>query len=206
MKRLLPVLALLLAASPAVATTIVLGTDEELFDQAELVAEATILSAAPSADRPATEYRVRIERAIKGLPPGGELVVRVPGGAGEKGEHSYHAPFYLHLSDEARLAIYDKRNNRVFDAETKATIGALGNEHHKEENLGKAGRSRHLGRRPKVRGVAQDPRSHPHGGGEGRSGIGMKSPKSPWGKRTLGRKTRKLHKYSDKHIIKSNIR
>lgn len=95
---------------------------------------------------------------------------------------------------------------RIFDADSRATVGALGNEHHKEENLGKAGRARHLGFRPKVRGVAQDPRSHPHGGGEGRSGIGMKSPKSPWGKRTLGKKTRKHNKYSDKKIIKSNIR
>jgi hypothetical protein len=85
MKRFSPVLALLLTAPPALATTIVMGTDEELFDQAELIAEATVLAAAPSADRPATEYRVRVERAIKGLPPGGELVVRVPGGAGEKG-------------------------------------------------------------------------------------------------------------------------
>lgn len=92
---------------------------------------------------------------------------------------------------------------RIFSGDIRATIGALGNEHHKEENLGLAGRSRHLGRRPKVRGVAQDPRSHPHGGGEGRSGIGMKSPKSPWGKRTLGKKTRKPHKYSDKQIIKT---
>ncbi|MFZ2202729.1 MAG: 50S ribosomal protein L2 [Microgenomates group bacterium] len=95
---------------------------------------------------------------------------------------------------------------RFFDGNAKATIGALGNEHHKEENLGKAGRSRHMGRRPQVRGVAQDPRSHPHGGGEGRSGIGMKSPKSPWGKRTLGKKTRKPHKYSDHRIIKGTAR
>ena len=95
---------------------------------------------------------------------------------------------------------------RFFDGNAKATIGALGNEHHKEENLGKAGRSRHLGRRPQVRGVAQNPRSHPHGGGEGRSGIGMKSPKSPWGKRTLGKKTRKPHKYSDQRIIKGTAR
>jgi len=63
-----------------------------------------------------------------------------------------------------------------------------------------------MGIRPTVRGIAQDPRSHPHGGGEGRSGIGMKSPKSPWGKRTLGKKTRKKHKYSDSHIIKSTGR
>lgn len=91
---------------------------------------------------------------------------------------------------------------RVFQGECKATIGSLTNEHHKEEIIGKAGRSRHMGIRPTVRGVAQNPRSHPHGGGEGRSGIGMKSPKSPWGKRTLGKRTRNRKKYSNKSIIK----
>lgn len=91
---------------------------------------------------------------------------------------------------------------RVFKGNCKATIGSLTNEHHKEEIIGKAGRARHMGLRPSVRGVAQDPRSHPHGGGEGRSGIGMKSPKSPWGKRTLGRRTRNKKKYSNKVIIK----
>lgn len=91
---------------------------------------------------------------------------------------------------------------RLFKGDCKATIGSLTNEHHKEEIIGKAGRARHMGRRPEVRGVAQDPRSHPHGGGEGRSGIGMKSPKSPWGKRTLGKRTRDRKKYSNKHIIK----
>lgn len=90
---------------------------------------------------------------------------------------------------------------RIFSADTKATIGALGNAHHKEENLGKAGRSRLLGFRPQVRGVAQNPRTHPHGGGEGRSGIGMPSPKSPWGKKTLGVKTRKKTKHSNRLIV-----
>jgi large subunit ribosomal protein L2 len=91
---------------------------------------------------------------------------------------------------------------RVFKGTCKATIGSLSNPHHKEEILGKAGRKRHMGVRPTVRGVAQDPRSHPHGGGEGRSGIGMKSPKSPWGKRTLGKRTRDRKKFSNKVIIK----
>jgi large subunit ribosomal protein L2 len=91
---------------------------------------------------------------------------------------------------------------RLFKGECKATIGALTNEHHKEEIIGSAGRARHMGRRPEVRGVAQDPRSHPHGGGEGRSGVGMKSPKSPWGKRTMGKRTRNRKKYSNKSIIK----
>lgn len=91
---------------------------------------------------------------------------------------------------------------RLFKPTAKATIGALSNPHHKEENIGKAGRKRHMGIRPTVRGVAQDPRSHPHGGGEGRSGIGMKSPKSPWGKRTMGKRTRDRKKFSNKTIIK----
>lgn len=82
-----------------------------------------------------------------------------------------------------------------------ASVGQLGNEDRKNISLGKAGRKRWLGIRPTVRGVAQHPDSHPHGGGEGRSGIGMSSPKSPWGKRTLGKKTRK-RKASDKFVVR----
>jgi large subunit ribosomal protein L2 len=83
-----------------------------------------------------------------------------------------------------------------------ATLGQVSNVDLKSVNLGKAGRKRHLGIRPTVRGVVQHPGSHPHGGGEGKSGIGMPSPKSPWGKKTLGKRTRKKIKYSDKLIIK----
>ena len=90
---------------------------------------------------------------------------------------------------------------RVFRGSCKATIGQLTNVDRKNRFIGKAGRSRHMGSRPSVRGVAQSPRSHPHGGGEGRSGIGLPSPKSPWGKKTLGLKTRKKRKYSDKYIL-----
>jgi large subunit ribosomal protein L2 len=91
---------------------------------------------------------------------------------------------------------------RIFHADSRATIGQLGNVDWKNQKIGKAGRARHFGRRPSVRGVAQHPGSHPHGGGEGRSGIGMPSPKSPWGKRTLGKKTRRPNKYSDAMILK----
>ena len=90
---------------------------------------------------------------------------------------------------------------RIFNGDCKATVGQIGNVDRKNRVIGKAGRSRHMGIRPTVRGVAQNPRSHPHGGGEGRSGIGMPSPKSPWGKPTLGKITRKRVKYSDKFII-----
>ena len=81
-----------------------------------------------------------------------------------------------------------------------ATVGTLGNIDWKNAVLGKAGRSRHMGIRPTVRGVAQNPRSHPHGGGEGRSGIGMTTPKTYRGRPAVG-KTRKKKKYSDKYIL-----
>jgi len=81
-----------------------------------------------------------------------------------------------------------------------ATIGQVGNVDHGNVKLGKAGRKRHLGVRPTVRGSAMSPRDHPHGGGEGRQPIGMPSPKSPWGKPTLGKKTRR-NKSTDKYIV-----
>jgi len=82
-----------------------------------------------------------------------------------------------------------------------ATIGQVGNLDHKNIKLGKAGRKRHLGIRPTVRGTAMSPRDHPHGGGEGRQPVGMPGPKTPWGKPTLGYKTRR-YKGSDKYIVK----
>jgi len=88
----------------------------------------------------------------------------------------------------------------------RASIGQLSNPDHKNESLGKAGRSRHLGRRPKVRGVAKNPVDHPHGGGEGRSPIGMPGPKTPWGKPTLGYKTRNKKKGSSRFITRARRR
>ncbi len=82
-----------------------------------------------------------------------------------------------------------------------ATIGQVGNTDHANIKLGKAGRTRWLGRRPQVRGSAMTPRDHPHGGGEGKAPVGMPSPKSPWGKPTLGKKTRRA-KPSDKMIVR----
>ncbi len=82
-----------------------------------------------------------------------------------------------------------------------ATIGQIGNVDHSNVKLGKAGRKRHLGIRPTVRGTAMSPRDHPHGGGEGRQPIGLPGPKSPWGKPTLGYKTRR-NKQTDKYIVR----
>ncbi len=90
---------------------------------------------------------------------------------------------------------------RLVRQECMATIGQVGNVDHGNIKLGKAGRKRWLGFRPAVRGSAMSPRDHPHGGGEGRSPIGMPSPKSPWGKKTLGKKTRS-NKATDKYIVR----
>lgn len=103
---------------------------------------------------------------------------------------------YVHLtlpSSEIRMVLEN----------AMASIGSLSKPEHRFINLGKAGRSRWLGRRPTVRGVAMNPVDHPHGGGEGRSPVGQrKGPKTPWGKKAHGVKTRKKKKYSNKFIIK----
>jgi large subunit ribosomal protein L2 len=89
---------------------------------------------------------------------------------------------------------------RLIRVNCKATIGQLGNVEHEGISIGKAGRARWLGRRPKVRGVAMNPIDHPHGGGEGKS-SGGRHPSTPWGKPTKGYKTRRVRKESDKYIV-----
>lgn len=90
---------------------------------------------------------------------------------------------------------------RYISQNCMATIGQIGNVEHGNVKLGKAGRKRHMGIRPSVRGTAMSPRDHPHGGGEGRSPVGMASPKTPWGKPALGKKTRQ-NKRTDKMIFR----
>lgn len=91
---------------------------------------------------------------------------------------------------------------RLINSSCKATIGQVGNLDHENVTLGKAGRKRWIGKRPHNRGSVMNPVDHPHGGGEGRSPIGHPGPLTPWGKPTLGYKTRKKHKSSDKYIIR----
>jgi large subunit ribosomal protein L2 len=96
---------------------------------------------------------------------------------------------------------------RYIDMNCLATIGTVSNSDHANISLGKAGRKRWLGIRPGTRGIAMDPGSHPHGGGEGRSPVGMKAPKTPWGKPALGKKTR-VNKRTNKFIVRrrSNVK
>ena len=91
---------------------------------------------------------------------------------------------------------------RMVSVDCKATIGVVGNHDHENISIGKAGRKRHMGWRPTVRGVVMNPCDHPHGGGEGKSPIGRPSPVTPWGKPALGLKTRKKNKKSDMFIVK----
>ena len=91
---------------------------------------------------------------------------------------------------------------RMVALNCRATIGLVGNADHANISIGKAGRKRHMGWRPTVRGVVMNPCDHPHGGGEGKSPIGMPGPVTPWGKPTLGYKTRKKKKQSNKYIVK----
>ena len=125
-------------------------------------------------------------------PNQGAKLVRV---AGQSAQLMAKEGKYAHLrlpSGEMRLVL----------ANCKATIGVIGNEEHENIKLGKAGRKRHLGKRPEVRGSVMNPVDHPHGGGEGRAPVGHSGPMTPWGKPALGYKTRAKHKKSDRLITK----
>jgi len=139
-----------------------------------------------------------------GLIPTGTLIHNIELGVGRGGQvvRSAGAAAQLMVKEGeyvlVRLPSGEVRRIRV---ECRATIGQVGNVDHQNIKLGKAGRKRHLGWRPTVRGSAMNPRDHPHGGGEGRSPIGLPGPKTPWGKPALGYRTRKP-KPSDKMIVR----
>ncbi len=124
-----------------------------------------------------------------------------PGRGGRLVRGAGTAAQLLAKEDEYVLVRLPSGEIRRIRSECYATIGQLGNLEHKNRSLGKAGRKRWLGWRPVVRGSAMSPRDHPHGGGEGRSPIGLPGPKTPWGKPALGYKTRKEGKYSDRLIV-----
>ena len=92
---------------------------------------------------------------------------------------------------------------RMVSVKCRAMIGEIGNAEHENVKLGKAGKKRHMGVRPTVRGVVMNPNDHPHGGGEGKSPIGLPGPVTPWGVPTLGKKTRNKKKHSNKYIVRT---
>ena len=122
---------------------------------------------------------------------GGQLVRSAGNGAQLMAKEGKYA--------QVRLPSGEVRKIRI---ECRATIGEVGNLDHENIKIGKAGKKRHMGIRPTVRGSVMNPNDHPHGGGEGRAPIGRKGPLTPWGKPALGLKTRKKKKASDKFIVK----
>ena len=122
---------------------------------------------------------------------GGQLVRSAGNGAQLMAKEGKYA--------QVRLPSGEVRKIRI---ECRATIGEVGNLDHENIKIGKAGKKRHMGIRPTVRGSVMNPNDHPHGGGEGRAPIGRKGPVTPWGKPALGLKTRKKKKASDKFIVK----
>ena len=144
---------------------------------------------------------------LKNIPSGSEVHnIELNAGQGAKLVRSAgNSAQVLATEGEHTLIRLPSGEMRRIHKECKATIGSLGNQDHKNIKLGKAGKNRHKGKRPSVRGVAMAPNAHPHGGGEGKSPIGMPGPKTPWGRPALGKKTRKK-KPSDKFIIRSRKR
>ncbi len=140
---------------------------------------------------------------MKQMPSGTEIhnIEMVPGKGGQMVRSAGASAQLMAKEDKYVLLRLPSGELRRVRSECMATIGQIGNVEHQNISLGKAGRKRHMGWRPTVRGSAMSPRDHPHGGGEGRSPIGMPGPKTPWGKPALGYKTRKP-KASDRMIVK----
>lgn len=127
-----------------------------------------------------------------------------PGGGGIIARSAGTSAQIMGKDDDGKYVVLRLKSGemRRILARCKATIGTVGNEEHSLVDLGKAGRNRHLGVRPTVRGSVMNPVDHPHGGGEGKQPVGRKAPLTPWGKKALGVKTRKTKKSSNKLIIR----
>jgi len=149
------------------------------------------------------EIKVGNAVPLKNIPVGTEVhnIELQPGQGGKMARGAGGAAVVLSKDDNYAQVKLPSGSIRLFLLDCRATIGMVGNIEHKDELIGTAGRKRRMGIRPTVRGVAQDPRSHPHGGGEGKSGEGM-HPKTPWGKSARGTRTRKKYKWSNRYIVK----
>ena len=149
------------------------------------------------------EIRVGNALPLSHIPTGIQVhnIELQPGRGGQMARSAGASAQVLAREDDYTLLRLPSGEIRRILSRCMATIGQLGNVDHKNVKLGKAGKRRHMGWRPTVRGSAMTPRDHPHGGGEGRSPIGLPGPKSPWGKPTLGFRTRR-NKATDKMIVR----
>ena len=147
---------------------------------------------------PASQISVGNALPLRAIPSGSPVhnIEMHPGRGGQLARGAGTSAQVLAREESHVLLRMPSGEVRRLNPECMATIGEVSNPDHKNIKLGKAGKNRHLGRRPQVRGSAMSPRDHPHGGGEGRSGIGMPGPKTPWGKPALGYRTRRKNKSS----------
>jgi large subunit ribosomal protein L2 len=149
------------------------------------------------------EIRVGNCLPLANLPTGTQIhnIELTPGKGGQMVRSAGVAAQLMAKEGEYALIRLPSGEMRRVRIECSATVGQVGNLEHALVRLGKAGRTRHRGRRPEVRGAVMNPRDHPHGGGEGRAPVGMPGPKTPWGKPALGRRTRNS-KRTDKFIVR----
>jgi large subunit ribosomal protein L2 len=152
---------------------------------------------------PEAEVRVGNALPLGNMPTGTQIhnVELTPGRGGQMVRSAGASAQLMAKEGEYALIRLPSGEMRRIRIECMATVGAVGNAEHALVKLGKAGRTRHRGRRPQVRGAVMNPRDHPHGGGEGRAPVGMPGPKTPWGKPTLGYRTRN-NKRTDQFIVR----
>jgi len=152
---------------------------------------------------PDAEVRVGNALPLANMPTGTQIhnIELTPGKGGQLVRSAGAAAQLMAKEGEYALVRLPSGEMRRVRIECMATVGQVGNLEHSLIKLGKAGRSRHRGRRPEVRGAVMNPRDHPHGGGEGRAPVGMPGPKTPWGKPALGYRTRN-NKRTDKYIVR----
>jgi large subunit ribosomal protein L2 len=158
---------------------------------------------APIVSGPGAEIRPGNAMALANMPTGTQVhnIELIPGRGGQMVRAAGGAAQLMAKEGDYALLRLPSSEMRRVRIDCMATIGQVGNLEHSLIKLGKAGRSRHRGRRPQVRGSVMNPRDHPHGGGEGRAPIGMPGPKTPWGKPTLGYRTRNS-KRTDQFIVR----
>lgn len=153
---------------------------------------------------PDAEIRVGNALPMKNIPVGSEIhnIEMKPGAGGQLVRAAGNVAQLMAKEGKYATVRLASGEMRLLPIDCRATIGQVGNIDHELVNIGKAGKKRHMGIRPTVRGSVMNPNDHPHGGGEGRAPIGRPAPCTPWGKPALGYKTRKKHKASNKYIIR----
>ncbi len=172
-------------------------------DKAYIIAPLDLQVGDTVMNGPNAELRAGNAVPLKSIPVGTVIhnVELQPGKGGQMARAAGTSAQVLGKEGQYSLLRLPSGEVRMVYEECMATIGQVGNTDHGNVKIGKAGRKRWMGWRPAVRGIAMDPHSHPHGGGEGRSGIGMAAPKTPWGKPALGVRTRR-NKRTDQFIVR----